>query len=60
MAKKRKYVVPVAIEWDIEVEAENKNEAIRIAWERMEVGAKFGANEGRSFVVHGSKAKVKR
>ena len=58
--KKRTYIIPVSINWEMEVEADNAEAAIHEAWDRMGRIVSFGANAGRTAKVHGSKAKVKR
>lgn len=60
MAKKKTYIIPVAVEWKMEVEETNVEAAIREAWARMGRIVSFGANAGRKARVYGAKAKVKR
>jgi hypothetical protein len=60
VSKPKTYIVPVAVEWKMEVEAHNAEEAIREAWARMVRIVSFGANAGRKAVVKGSKTKVKQ
>lgn len=60
MPKKRKvYIVPVRLEWDMEIPADNKETAVKYAWQRLGVITAFGANQGRTGKVVDKKARVK-
>ena len=56
----RRYIVPVALEWEMEVSAATKEEAIEEAKNRMRTITSYGANAGRFPLVYANKAKLKR